>query len=53
MHEQLLGLAKRRSAYDHEEALAFLRARELQVHLVFGCGSFFEYIERLFGYTPQ
>lgn len=53
IHERLLGLAASKAAYDSEEAKWLLEARKAAVHRRLGYGSFFEYVERVLGYTPK
>jgi hypothetical protein len=52
-HEALLQLAGERSELEGREGRALLRAMRSRVHLHLGYGSFGEYIERLFGYSPR
>jgi len=52
-HEALRRLARRRAGLDFEEGKWLLAAQRAGVHARLGYGSFFEYIERLFGYSPR
>src|SRR5687768_12046071 len=52
-HEALLQLARERSELEGREGRALLRARRSGVHVHLGYGSFVEYVERLFGYSPR
>src|SRR5215510_14204171 len=52
-HEELVRLAKRRAGLDFEEGRWLLRALRSGAHVELGCGSFLEYVERLFGYGPR
>src|SRR5215216_4738485 len=52
-HAALLELARRRAGLDFDEGQWLLRARRSQAHARLGYGSFTEYIERLFGYSPR
>jgi hypothetical protein len=52
-HEALTRLARRRAGLDFEEGTWLLAAQRAGVHARLGYGSFFEYIERLFGYSPR
>jgi hypothetical protein len=53
VHQQLVRLSEHKAAYDHAEPQWLLRASRMQVHLRLGYGSFYEYAERLFGYSPR
>lgn len=53
VHEELCRLAASKGAYDVDEARWLLEGRRAQVHVPLGYGSFFEYVERLFGYGPR
>jgi len=46
-------LAKRKAAYDAEEARWLRLGQRASLHLKLGYGSYFEYVERVFGYTPK
>jgi hypothetical protein len=46
-------LSEQKAAYGHAEPQWLLRASRMQVHLRLGYGSFHEYAERLFGYSPR
>src|SRR5688572_18229304 len=50
---KLKRIAKRRRGLDREEAGWLLKAERARVHTRFGYGSFFEYLERVLGYTPK
>jgi len=52
-HEELVRLAATRAGLDYEEGQWLLRAERSGVHLRLGYGSFREYVERLFGYSPR
>jgi RuvA, C-terminal domain len=52
-HEALSRLAQQRAAVDEEEGRWLLAAERAAVHAHLGFGSFFEYVERLFGYKPR
>jgi len=52
-HEALTRLARQRAGLDFEEGKWLLAAQHARVHARLGYGSFFEYIERLFGYSPR
>ena len=52
-HEDLARIARIRSGLDAEEGECLLRALRSEAHLRLGYGSFAEYIERLFGYSPR
>jgi hypothetical protein len=52
-HEALTRLARQRAGLDFEEGTWLLAAQGAGVHALLGYGSFFEYIERLFGYSPR
>ena len=53
VHEQLIRLATQRSALDSQEGPLLLAALRARVHEQLGYGTFQEYAERLFGYTPR
>jgi hypothetical protein len=53
VHEALSRLARQRAGLDFEEGTWLLAAQRAGVHARLGYGSFFEYIERLFGYSPR
>ena len=53
VHARGVQLSKRRAAYDHEEGEWLLLAKRAGVHLRLGYGSFFEYVDRLFGYSAR
>jgi len=52
-HAALTRLARQRAGLDFEEGKWLLAAQRAGVHARLGYGSFFEYIERLFGYSPR
>src|SRR4051812_41170432 len=52
-HVALTRLARQRASLDFEEGTWLLAAQRAGVHARLGYGSFFEYIERLFGYSPR
>jgi len=52
-HEALTKLAKTRSALDRDEGRWLLHGLRAAVHAHVGYGSFSEYVERLFGYSPR
>jgi hypothetical protein len=52
-HEALTRLARTRAGLDFEEGEKLRAAERARVHERLGYGSFVEYIERLFGYSPR
>lgn len=52
-HEELVRLARERAGLDWEEGCWLLSALRSQAHRKIGCGTFEEYVERLFGYSPR
>ncbi|HXK19413.1 MAG TPA: HNH endonuclease, partial [Polyangiaceae bacterium] len=52
-HEALTRLARQRAGLDFDEGTWLLAAQRAGVHARLGYGSFLEYIERLFGYSPR
>jgi hypothetical protein len=52
-HEALIRLARTRAGLDFEEGEKLRAAQRARVHERLGYGSFVEYIERLFGYSPR
>ena len=52
-HEALVKLARKRAGLDFEEGRWLLCAFRGEVHARLGYGSFMEYVERLFGYSPR
>jgi hypothetical protein len=52
-HEDLIRLAWTRAGLDFEEGEKLRAAQRARVHERLGYGSFVEYIERLFGYSPR
>jgi len=52
-HEALVRLAASRAGLDFEEGQQLRTALRAQAHVPLGYGSFVEYVERLFGYSPR
>jgi hypothetical protein len=52
-HERLALFAKRRSGFEWEEGRLLRAAFVARSHVRLGFGSFDEYVERLFGYSPR
>src|SRR5687767_5622267 len=52
-HEGLVKLARKRAGLDFEEGRLLLCAWRGETHARLGYGSFAEYVERLFGYSPR
>jgi hypothetical protein len=52
-HSELVRLAALRASLDWDEGCWLLSALRFGAHLKLGYGSFFEYVERLFGYRPR
>ena len=52
-HAALSRIARKRAEFDAEEGRWLLCALRSAAHVHLGCGSFAEYIERLFGYRPR
>jgi HNH endonuclease len=52
-HGELVRLAQTRAGLDHEEGRWLLVALRSGSHARLGYGSFVEYVERLFGYSPR
>jgi hypothetical protein len=52
-HAALVELSRSRAGLDFDEGRWLLSARRSQAHARLGYGSFTEYIERLFGYSPR
>jgi HNH endonuclease len=52
-HEALSRLARRRAVMDADEGRCLLAAVRVGAHLHLGFGTFAEYVERLFGYSPR
>src|SRR5262245_23613501 len=50
---ELKAVARRRAEMDAEELPWLLAAERMEVHRHLGFGSWCEYIERVFGYTPR
>jgi len=53
IHNHLVGLAKRRTDIDFEEAEWLLHGKEAEVHKRFGHSSFVQYLGVVFGYKPR
>jgi hypothetical protein len=53
VHDKLVQLARTRAGLEWEEGQWLLRAFDTNVHTRLGCGSFVEYVERLFGHSPR
>ena len=53
VHEQLVGIARRRAALDAEEAKWLREANRLQLWRELGCVSLLDYMERHIGYKPH
>lgn len=52
-HAALVEIARERAGLDFEEGRWLIAAKRASVHRQLGYGSFHEYAERLFGYTPR
>src|SRR5688572_13093223 len=52
-HEALVKFAKKRAGLDFEEGRLLLSALRGEAHARLAYGSFAEYVERLFGYSPR
>jgi hypothetical protein len=52
-HTELVRLAALRASLDWDEGRSLLAALRFGSHLKLGFGSFFEYVEHLFGYRPR
>jgi hypothetical protein len=52
-HQQLSSLALARAGLDFDEGRWLIQALRCGVHVRLGHGSFAEYVERLFGYSPR
>lgn len=52
-HRELLGLARTRAGLDVEEGRWLVIARRSNTNARLGMGSFIEYVERVFGYSPR
>ena len=50
---ELRRLARAKAGYDAEEVRWLLAGLRARVHVRFGCATFVEYVERLFGYSPR
>jgi hypothetical protein len=53
IHDKLVGFAKRQAGHDFEEGQWLLRGMKAAVHVALAYGSYFEYVERIFGYAPR
>ena len=53
VHEELVGIAKRRAALDVEEAQWIRRGLEVEVWKEFGMVNVIDYLERVVGYAPR
>ena len=53
VHGELTRLARSKGAYDAEEARWLLEGKRVRVHEPLGYGSFFSYLEHVFGYGPR
>lgn len=53
VHQELLGIAKRRAGLDAEEASMLREAEQLQIWKQFGMVSMLDYLERTVGYAPR
>ncbi len=53
LDQRLRSYARRRGALDAAEALDLVSAEQVRIHLVFGCATLFEYLERALGYGPH
>ena len=52
-HEALVQVAGERTELEGREGRALVRAMRSRVHVHLGYGSFGEYVQRLFGYSPR
>jgi hypothetical protein len=52
-HEALMQLAVTQCEHDFEEARAILAAFRSHAHVMIGCATFLEYLERVLGYAPR
>src|SRR5438270_12870314 len=52
-HQELSRIARERAAHEHEEAKWIMVALRSDTSVHLGYGTFLEYLERLFGYTPR
>src|SRR5262245_22711282 len=52
-HDALVRIGQRRAGLDYEEGRWLQAALAARTHERLGYGSFVEYIERLFGYSPR
>src|SRR5262245_26452853 len=52
-HRGMVGLAKARAGLDFDEGRWLLVARRNHTHVRLGMGSFIEYVDRIFGYSPR
>ncbi len=53
VHDKLVVLANDRARLDADEAVWLLEGLRQSVHVPLGMGTYFEYLERLFGYRPR
>jgi hypothetical protein len=53
LDRRLRTYASQRAALDAAESFDLVRAFDLRIHIVFGCATFLEYMERRLGYTPH
>ncbi len=53
VHDKLVALANDRARLDAEEAVWLLEGLRQSVHVPLGMGTYFEYLERVFGYRPR
>jgi hypothetical protein len=52
-HQALVRLARSRAGLDFDEGVWLLAALRSEAHVRLGYGSFVQYAERIFGYTPR
>jgi hypothetical protein len=52
-HEALVQLSVTQCAHDYEEARAIFAAFRTRAHVMIGCATFLEYLERVLGYAPR
>lgn len=53
IHRRLCEYAQRRSALDAAECFDLVRAAQMKLHMLHGCSTVWEYMERLLGYGPH
>ncbi len=53
VHDKLVALAKDRARLDADEAVWLLEGLRQSIHVPLGMGTYFEYLERVFGYRPR